>query len=93
MQQINAGNVNQLGLAWYMDLDNTRGLESTPLFHDGVLYTSMSWSRVMAVDAASGKELWRYDPEVQRELRARSGLDDPRLGLDGWPGAGRACSA
>ncbi|MCS5517198.1 hypothetical protein NWF32_26725 [Pseudomonas qingdaonensis] len=35
LKQIDASNVKSLGLAWYMDLDNTRGLEATPLFHDG----------------------------------------------------------
>ena len=41
LKQIDASNVKSLGLAWYMDLDNTRGLEATPLFHDGVIYTSV----------------------------------------------------
>lgn len=41
-----------------------RGLESTPLVIDGVLYATGAWSRVYALDAASGRELWRFDPEV-----------------------------
>lgn len=84
LQQINADNVNQLGLAWYMDLDNTRGLESTPLFHDGVLYTSMSWSRVIAVDAATGKQLWHYDPEVERVKARTSCCDAVNRGVALW---------
>ena len=84
LQQINAGNVSSLGLAWYMDLDNTRGLEATPLFHDGVIYTSMSWSRVIAVDAASGKELWRYDPEVEKVKARTSCCDAVNRGVALW---------
>ena len=84
LEQINAGNVKGLGLAWYKDLDNTRGLESTPLFHDGVIYTSMSWSRVIAVDAASGKELWRYDPEVAKVKARTSCCDAVNRGVALW---------
>lgn len=66
LKRIHEGNVNQLGLAWYLDFDNKRGLQSTPLFRDGVLYATLSWSRVVAVDARSGKLLWQYDPEVPK---------------------------
>ncbi|WP_210013994.1 PQQ-dependent dehydrogenase, methanol/ethanol family [Pseudomonas palmensis] len=84
LKQIDASNVRSLGLAWYMDLDNTRGLEATPLFHDGVIYTSMSWSRVIAVDAASGKELWRYDPEVAKVKARTSCCDAVNRGVALW---------
>lgn len=57
LEKINDGNVGKLGLAWAMDLDNDRGLEATPLVVDGVMYSTLSWSRVFAVDAASGKQL------------------------------------
>ncbi|MBH8610616.1 MULTISPECIES: PQQ-dependent dehydrogenase, methanol/ethanol family [Pseudomonadaceae] len=86
LEQINAGNVKGLGLAWYKDLDNTRGLESTPLFHDGVIYTSMSWSRVIAVDAVSGKELWSYDPQVERVKARTSCCDAVNRGVALWGG-------
>ena len=36
--------------------------------HDGVLYNIAPWSVVYAVDARSGKELWRSDPEVNQEV-------------------------
>ena len=84
LKQIDASNVRSLGLAWYMDLDNTRGLEATPLFHDGVIYTSMSWSRVIAVDAASGKELWRYDPDVAKVKARTSCCDAVNRGVALW---------
>jgi len=66
LTQISTENVQQLGLAWSIDLDNSRGLEATPLYHEGVLYTSLSWSRVMAVDADSGEILWSFDPGVDK---------------------------
>ena len=61
---INAGNVGKLSLAWSFELDTNRGQEATPLAVDGVLYTSTAWSKVIALDGATGKQLWAYDPQV-----------------------------
>src|SRR5690606_16371164 len=41
LKQISTDNVGELGLAWSLDLDNKRGLQSTPLYHDGVLYATL----------------------------------------------------
>lgn len=67
LEQINAQNVGQLGLAWSVDFDTARGQEATPLMHNGVLYTTTAWSMVKAYDARTGKVLWEYDPKVPRE--------------------------
>ena len=64
LDQINSDNVGKLSLAWSYDLDTTRGQEATPLVMDGVLYTTTAWSKVVALDAATGKELWKFDPKV-----------------------------
>ncbi len=66
LDQINASNVSQLGLAWFADLDTARGQEATPLMHDGTLYISTAWSMVKAHDAKTGALKWEYDPEVPR---------------------------
>ncbi len=73
LNQINASNVSRLGLAWYVDIPAAPGRpqthqEATPLVHDGVLYSITPWSIVYAVDARTGKELWRSDPEVNQEI-------------------------
>jgi quinohemoprotein ethanol dehydrogenase len=57
--------IGRLGFAWDYRLGTTRGLEATPVAVDGVLYTSGNWGRVYALDAASGRELWTYDPGVE----------------------------
>jgi quinohemoprotein ethanol dehydrogenase len=66
LPQINAGNVSKLGLAWYFETDSTIGSEATPLVVDGVMYTTTVWNQLHALDARTGKELWRYDPQVNR---------------------------
>jgi quinohemoprotein ethanol dehydrogenase len=66
LTQINDRNVGNLGLAWYHDFGSTIGLEATPLVADGVMYTSGVWNILHAIDAKTGKELWKYDPQVPR---------------------------
>lgn len=46
------------------------GLESTPLFHDGVLYFSADYARVFAVDARTGVRKWSYEPKYDDGLEA-----------------------
>jgi len=61
---IHAGNVSELAVDWYLDLPRARSLPGTPLVVDGVLYFEEFYNVVHAVDAASGKPLWEYDPKV-----------------------------
>jgi alcohol dehydrogenase (cytochrome c)/quinohemoprotein ethanol dehydrogenase len=66
LARIDAGNVAQLGLAWSYDLDTPhRVQESTPLVIDGVMYVTSAWSKLFALDARTGKELWRFDPRCR----------------------------
>ncbi|WEK46588.1 MAG: PQQ-dependent dehydrogenase, methanol/ethanol family [Candidatus Andeanibacterium colombiense] len=67
LTQIDAANVNKLGLAWYDDLGTMRGIEATPIYADGVLYNTLAWNITSAYDAKTGKKLWTYDPQVPRE--------------------------
>ena len=65
LTQINSSNVNRLGLAWYYDTDSLPGtLEATPVISNGTLYGTVTWGMVFAVDARTGKEKWRWDPQV-----------------------------
>jgi len=67
LDQINADTIKDLKLAWYTDFDTNRGVEATPIVVDGVMYTTASWSVVYAIDAKTGKQLWKYDPQADRE--------------------------
>ncbi len=65
LEQINAGNVNKLGLAWSYDTHSYSGqLEGTPIVSNGTLYATLTWSMVFAIDARTGREKWRWDPEI-----------------------------
>ena len=69
LDQINRSNVSRLGLAWTSVAGEGGGnQEATPLFSNGVLYAITNWSIVFALDARTGRELWRYDPKVDRSF-------------------------
>ena len=71
LKQINEQNVENLGLVWSHEFGTHRGLEATPLVVNGVIYTTVEWSVVYALDARTGQVLWSYDPKVPR-ARART---------------------
>jgi quinohemoprotein ethanol dehydrogenase len=81
LSQINAGNVKQLGLAWSFDTETTRGLEATPIIAGGVMYTTGSWSVVLALDARTGKQLWKWDPQVPRTFGQKACCDVVNRGV------------
>jgi len=65
LKQIDTTNVAQLGLAWYYDTNAAPGnLEATPIIADGTLYATATWSVVFALDARTGEQKWRYDPQI-----------------------------
>jgi quinohemoprotein ethanol dehydrogenase len=71
LRQIEASNVDRLGLAWTYIVGSGGGnQEATPLFSNGVLYGITNWSIAFAVDAKTGQELWRFDPGVDRAFAA-----------------------
>ena len=65
LKQITDKNVNTLGLAWFMDVEGAMGVVAEPIVVDGVIYVSAPQSRVYAVEAATGKLIWKFDPHVK----------------------------
>ena len=87
LDRIGAANIGTLGLAWYYDLDTAaRAQESTPLVIDGVMYVTSAWSKVFALDAATGRELWRYDPKVPGAAGINACCDVVNRGVAAWEG-------
>ncbi len=64
LNQISKVTIKRLGLAWSLDLPGEVSLEATPLAIDGTLYFSGSFSDVYAVEAGTGRLLWKYDPQT-----------------------------
>jgi len=81
LDQINAGNVKDLGLVWSYNLESKRGVESTPLVVDGIMYVTASWSVVHAIDVRTGQRIWTYDPQVPREAGFKGCCDVVNRGV------------
>src|SRR5699024_4342029 len=58
--------------------------EATPLVIDGVIYFTSAWSKAFALDARTGEELWRFDPEVPGETAQHACCDVVNRGLGAW---------
>lgn len=86
LSDINSGNIGDLSLAFAVEFDTNRGQESTPIVVDGVMYLSTAWSKVMAVNAATGEVLWNYDPEVDGAKGAHACCDVVNRGVAVWDG-------
>jgi quinoprotein glucose dehydrogenase len=91
LAQITRANVSQLGVAWTFhtgDLsEGTRdekrsGFETTPLVVDGTLYLTTPFNRVIALDPHTGRQMWAYDPIVERQGDYGDGLIN--RGLATW---------
>src|SRR5256884_3314831 len=89
LKQINDQNAGNLGLAWYLDYDGAMGIVSEPIVVDGVIYVSAPLSKIYAVEASTGKLLWKYDPQIRLD-QALNGSYSARTngGVAVWNGRG-----
>lgn len=71
LRQVNAANIDRLGLAWASDLPISDGVATTPIVIDGVVYLSGAYSVALAIHAKTGDILWSYDPKVQGAFAER----------------------
>jgi quinohemoprotein ethanol dehydrogenase len=83
---IDASNVSRLGFAWAYDLGTARGQEATPIVVDGIMYTSGTWGYVYALDAATGEELWKFDPRADPRAARNPCCDLVNRGVAVWKG-------
>lgn len=84
LESINVTNVTELGLSWSFDFGTSRGIEATPIVHDGVLYVTGTWNIVYALDAKTGEELWTFDPKVDRSRASIMCCDVVNRGVAIW---------
>jgi quinohemoprotein ethanol dehydrogenase len=64
LNRITDANVSRLAPAWTFDLGTQGNHEATPIVVDGMLYATGTWSNVFAIDARTGKEKWRWEPQL-----------------------------
>ncbi|MDX2058441.1 MAG: PQQ-dependent dehydrogenase, methanol/ethanol family [Gemmatimonadales bacterium] len=91
LDRIDQSNVDRLGLAWEYTARSTRGrvqhgMQGTALVVDGVMYLSGPWSVVYALDARTGQERWRYDPNVDGAFPRRGCCGVSSRGVQVWKG-------
>jgi quinoprotein glucose dehydrogenase len=65
LAQINRENVKRLAVAWSFDAQEQGGLQSTPIVVAGVLYGITPAQKIFALDAATGKLLWKFDSGIR----------------------------
>jgi quinoprotein glucose dehydrogenase len=68
LKQIHKGNVEQLRKAWEFDTGDAFAgseMQCRPVFHAGMLYATSPKGRLIAIEAASGKQKWAFDPAGQ----------------------------
>jgi len=87
LAKINRSNLDELGLAWHLELGDRRGIQATPLAIDGILFFTATWSVVYAVDARTGSILWSFDPQVDRSKAADFCCGVVNRGLAAYRGA------
>ncbi len=67
LKQIDASNASRLGLSWsYAAGAGGGNQEGTPLVWNDTLYGITTWSVIFALNARTGQELWRWDPEINQ---------------------------
>src|SRR5689334_13732286 len=85
LTQITPANVGKLQIAWTYQsgdarADNRSQIQCNPLIIDGVLYGTSAQLKLFALDAATGKELWRFDPFAD----SRGGTTGVNRGVAYW---------
>ena len=63
LKQINPKSIDKLVPAWSFSFggEKQRGQESQPVIHNGKMFVTGSYSRIYALDASTGKKLWKYE--------------------------------
>jgi alcohol dehydrogenase (cytochrome c) len=83
LDQIHNRNVSELELKWAYQIPQLDRAETSPLVVDGVMYITEAPSNVVAVDAATGRQYWRYDHELPDDLRICCGRNNRGVAILG----------
>ena len=83
LTQITPANVNRLVPQWTFQTGTLGNFETTSLFRDNVLYVTGPQNVAWAIDARTGRQIWRYRRELQPNLTACCGLVNRGFGVLG----------
>ncbi len=83
LTQITPENVNQLTAQWTFQTGTTGSFQTTPLVVDGVLYVTGYNNNAWAVDARSGRQIWRYRRELPEDWKGCCGAVNRGFGVLG----------
>jgi glucose dehydrogenase len=83
LTQINQQNVNGLKLAWQFKSGVVASFQATPIVTDGVMYVALPFNHVVALDAKTGKELWRYKHEQRANWKMCCGPANRGVAVSG----------
>ncbi len=93
LKSITPANVSSLSSQWSFQFSGT-GVENTPIVVDGVMFVTGPLNNAAALDARTGRPIWRYTRQIPRHPRAMYRHDQPRFRDSGRPAihgdAGRA---
>ncbi|MHC8441306.1 MAG: outer membrane protein assembly factor BamB family protein [Candidatus Eutrophobiaceae bacterium] len=65
LKQINQGNVSHLKPAWVYETGLKASFQASPIVVDGVMYITTPFNHVIALDASTGKDIWRYRHQLR----------------------------
>lgn len=68
LDQINTGNVKNLQLAWSFATGVVEGHEAPPMVNNGVMFVATPEAQIIALDARTGNQLWRYKRSLPDDL-------------------------
>jgi alcohol dehydrogenase (cytochrome c) len=68
LDKINSRNVKKLKLAWSSATGSTEGHQSPPIVNNGYMYVTTPNAQVIALNAATGQEIWRFKHELPADL-------------------------
>jgi len=83
LDQVNTENVANLELKWAYQIPEIDRAETTPLVVDGIMFITEAPSNVVAVDAVTGRQYWRYDHELPDDLRICCGRNNRGVAILG----------
>ena len=68
LDKVNVNNVGKLQLAWSLSTGQTEGHQAPPIVNNGFMYVTTPGAQVIAIEAKTGREIWRYKKEIPAEM-------------------------